>query len=231
VAITAVNKLAEATGTDGSSFTTAGTLTPQANRLYLAAVTNSASSPATVTLSGGGLTWDQVATVTVWQLRITLFRALSASPGSASALTASASSTQTGWTIIVAEFDGVSTQGTNGSGAIVQSNTNSAMSGTNGSVTLSAFEDATNNAAFAVWEHVVAENTTPETGWTELADITRTGPARGTETEWRLGEDTTPSASWATSEVWAGIAVEIRAAPSSPAGPPAGSLALLGVGV
>jgi len=218
--ISAVNKIAESTGTDGASFTTTGTLNPVANKLYLAVVTNSKTTPAIpdpVSLTGGGLTWTQVASSTHTALRLTVFRALSASPGAAATLTASAQGgvSQTGWTIIVVELDGIDTSGVNGAGAIVQSVAGDGGSALGGSLTLAAFGDPTNNAAFAAWEHQAAEATTPEAGWTELADITRTTPSRGAETEWRTGQDTTPTASWATSADWVGVAVEIKAAPGT----------------
>ena len=111
--------------TDATSYATAS-ITPTANYLVLASVTSSKSgTPDTPTLSGNSLTWvqyNQIAYDTSGTQRTTtFFRAMGASP-SAGALTADfGGATQTACVIVVDQFSGVDTSGTNGSGAIVQS--------------------------------------------------------------------------------------------------------------
>ena len=201
-----------------SSYNTAS-ITPGANRLILVAVMNSDVAPVTVpTLSGNGLTYVQVATrdydTDASPARVvTLFRAMGAAP-SAGAITIDFGGTnQNGCAWHVCEFDGVDTSGTNGSGAIVQAPTDfNDTTGTSSSVTLAAFGDATNNAAFVAKMHNRAEAATEETGWTELSDVNYINPDVGSAVAWRLGEDLSATYSWATTGRWGSIAAEIKAA-------------------
>ena len=217
-----VNKLAESTTAASGSFTTSGSLTPSANKLYLAAVVGvntagaaNASTCATPTLTGGGgLTWVQVATVlygTDTRKRITLFRAMKPSGLTSGTLTADfGGSVPPRISIIVDEFDSVDTTGTDGSGAIVQSVTaqGSASNLTGGGATLAAFADATNNLAYMAIGHDQSDSTTPEAGWTELAEIS--GSSHSQETEYKVGQDTSPSASWVQGSRYGAIAAEIK---------------------
>ena len=57
--------------------------------------------------------------------------------------------------------------------------------------------------------HSTNEATTPEGGYTELHDFNALNPAQCLEAAYKLGEDTTPSASWATARPAAIIAIEI----------------------
>jgi hypothetical protein len=80
-----------------------------------------------------------------------------------------------------------------------------------GTVSLSAAAHA-DNRPYAVFSHVENEAMTPRTDWTELDDLSGTAPVSSIETQYRGDAfETTASASWATSSVWAGIAVEIKA--------------------
>lgn len=111
--------------------TTTASWTPVANRLNLiAVVTSHATNAQTCTLSGNGLTWVSIATIQYSSnaRRITLFRALGASPsaGVTTITIAGSSNSDVGWSIW--DFTDVDTSGTNGSGAIVQSVTGAATS-------------------------------------------------------------------------------------------------------
>jgi hypothetical protein len=164
--------------------------TPSANVLVLAAIAISFASDQTVTLSGNGLTWVEVATRTfdTTLKRITLFRAMGASP-TTGALTITPNGALTGWAWGIQEFSGVDTSGTNGSGAIVQSAT---AAGTGSQVaTLAAFADAVNNATFGAIAGDTNAAPTVSAGFTELAANNGATPGRNLLTEWRLGEDTT----------------------------------------
>lgn len=212
MAITAANKVAI---NGGGSSLASGSWTPAANKLYLATVVSRfSSSPNLPTLSGTtGLTWVQVATrldATNFR-RITVFRAMKSSGLSAGTTTADfAGQAQTRVLLSIEEFDGVDTSGTDGSGAIVQSPQNGNTGGaTSASITMAAFADATNNAAFAAFTHANAEVTTNEAGWTELSDQIGSN-STCLETEWRLGQDLTATVSWSGgSAAWIGIAVEV----------------------
>src|SRR3990172_2980311 len=204
--------IAEATATDSANYTT--TATAGANgKLYLIWVWNShatAAAPVTLTHSGG-LTCVQILTTLGSNHRGTLFRALKTSGVSAGTFTATGDgTTQTGWIVIVDEFDGIDTTGTDGSGAIVQSDANSGSS-TTSTGTLAAFGDAVNNAAYmATGMAGVNEPVTEEAGYTELADLGHGTPNRHAETEYKVGEDTAPTCTWTNSTPWREVAVEVK---------------------
>ena len=197
-----------------------GSITPVANRLYLAVVASRfTSSPNIPTVTGCGATWVQVATrvdATNFR-RITVFRAMKASGLSAGAVTAAwtgPTQTQTVSLISILELDGIDITGTDGSGAVVTS----AQNGSTGtvsppvSITMTGWGDTVNNAAISCWWHGNAEVVTPKSGWTELTDQAGIS-SLSLETQFKVGQDTTPQvASWAGSAAaWGGIAVEIKA--------------------
>jgi hypothetical protein len=214
---TVTNKIAE-TGSvvsdDGSdSVTTIATLTPVPGRLYVATVQYSATSPTIDSLEGGGgLVWEEVKTLS-WQMstkRTSVFVALQTSGLTSGPLTftLTADSAQTfRYLIHVDEITNAPVvEGLNGTNAILQSESNSAASGTSLSVTLGGFTTSV-NTTFGAFGHGANEATTPGSGFTELADTPNSGVAL--ETEWKDGEDLAPSASWATSTASGGIALEV----------------------
>lgn len=206
--------------TDATSYTTAS-ITPVANRLYLLAVLNSRSGAAATvpTATGAGLTWVQVdtqefASGSPHQRRITVFRAMGS--GSAGALTVDFGGvTQSGFQAQVAEFTGVDTSGTNGSGAIVQAVKDLSTSGTSISKAMAAF-GASGNRGYAAVGHDKNESKTPRASWTELRDPAGSygSPTQNLETQWSdaAGADNTVSASWATSANAAIIGIEVAEA-------------------
>ena len=214
MAITQASLTGAANTVDASSFTTAS-ITPTANRLVIAVIYNRSgiTDPAeTPTLSGNGLTWVQITTTTAGNTRdrVTMFRAMGASPSSGAVTIDFAGNTQNACHHSIFEFAGIDTSGTNGSGAVVQSATNSGTA-TSLTVTLAAF-GSTDNGATSGFEHRANEATTPETNWTEIHDVTEINPNSNLETQWRADNDTTASASWTTLANCGGIAIEIKAA-------------------
>lgn len=224
MAVTAANLAAVSNSTNLSSYST-GSISPGANRLLIATVYNGVGSGTanTPTLTGNGLTWVQEETTVDFETggtdrdkRITSFRAMGASP-SAGAVTADfAGQTQSGCIIIVDEFDGVDTGGTNGSAAVVQSLSVGSLgsSASSGAVTLAAFGSAS-NATYGALSHVVDETSTAGSGFTKLGDVGHGAPTRSLVTEWKNSNDTSVDASWSTSAKWAGIALEIKASGGS----------------
>ncbi len=142
--------------TDATSYATAS-VSPSANALVLLWVASQhASSLNTVSsVTGNALTWVQVdtqASTSNTTRRLSLYRALGASPSAGAITIDFGANTQTACTWGVVQFTNVNTSGTNGSGAVVQSaknvdGTNSATTITN---TLSAFENAKNVHASGV---------------------------------------------------------------------------------
>ena len=218
----------DSSATDATSYTTAS-ITPTANRYIEVDVLNTkaASPPTTPTLSGNGLTYVEVASVTFDTIasplkRRTRFRSMGAAPTAGAITIDFGGVTQTGCIWSVKEFDSVDTTGTFGSGAHVQSATNSANTGTSLTVTLAAF-GSTDNATtggFGINDDVAIN---PGTGFTEIHDnVIATVPVCGQETEWRNDNDTSvdASASDAANKRWGGIASELKFAAAA-AGHPA----------
>ncbi len=204
-------------GSDGTSVVTAS-IAPGANRLVLAFIHQSrigGGTPTTPTISGGGLTWVQVITRQTsadTAHRITLWRGLSASPGSGT-VTFSFSENSAELSYHIDEFDAVDTSGTNGSGAVVQSVGNDQGSGATLTMTLAAF-GSTDNATYGVCKD---SGTSVGGGFTSLSNTANS------RSEWRADNDTTVD--FGTSGFAAGFGVEIKAAPAAAKG-----LTIRGVG-
>mgnify|MGYP000930239427 CR=1 FL=1 len=218
MAVSGSNLTVGSSATDATSYNTAS-VSPTSNNLVLVSVANSLSgTPTTPSLSGNGLTYVQVNTVVYdasgTQRRLTTFRALGASP-SAGAITISfGATTQLNCIWVVDQFSGVDTSGTNGSGAVVQSATNSATSAPSAlTVTLAAFGSA-NNATYGSFSWNDNANTaTPGTGFSELNEHQQATEQISIQSQWRADNDTSVDVSLtgATGEI-GGIAVEIKAA-------------------
>ena len=200
--------------TNASSYATAS-IAPSANKLILAAVSvrKGTATASTPTLTGCGLTWVQVATVinSTNVVRLTLFRAMSASPSSGAVTIDLGGVTHNHCLWSICEFGSVDTSGTNGSGAVVQSvtKTQNAINSITG--TLAAFGSA-NNATYGAFNHDNNEATTHGSGFTDIHDVINS-ENETLFTERNLANDTTVDASWATSGNGMVIAVEIKDAP------------------
>ncbi len=199
-------------------------IAPGPNALITVAVLghNSTSAPPSPALSGGGMSaWTVVSSVTLDAVgaphkRLTIYRALSASPGSGPlTITWSASVSNCQW--IVSQWDNVDPSGTNGAGAVVQSGFASGDA-TNGlTVSLAAFADPGDVAygAFAVNKNALAVSA--GSGFTEIAQQpSAESPNADLQAEWATN-DNTIDASW-TSLNAAGIGVEIKSAGGSGGG-------------
>ena len=195
--------------TPATSFATAS-ISPGGSRLILAWVAN-VSQPeqgSTPTLTGNGITWVQVATVSLLSgtttYRTTLFRGMVASPTTGAVTIDFGVDTQAVCAWAIGEWTGVDTSGTNGSGAIVQSGTvSNAAANTGMTVSLAAFGHPLNGVAYGA-----NLDLTIEAGYTLLYNE---GPPYGVGTEYQHAADTTPSATWASQALTCAVAAEIRA--------------------
>ncbi len=199
-------------------FTTAS-IAPAANALVTVAVAthNSTSAAPAPTLTGGGMaSWEVVATVTydtvgLPRKRVTIFRAMSPSPGSGP-ITITSSVTLSNCQWIVSQWSGVETGGTNGSGAIVQTGTNAADTVTTLATSLAAFGSGANVAygVFGVNSNVVA--VTPGAGFTEIDEQPSSeSTSADLFAEWAVNRPWI-NATWAKKNA-AALGVEIKAAP------------------
>lgn len=206
-AITATGLTSGSDTTDATSYATAS-ISPTGNNLILACV-NSRRASGTVTdatASGNGITWVKVASIAFGVNKLIIFRGMVASP-SADAITFSFSETQTqcNWQII--EFANVDTSGTNGSGAVVQSVTNTGGSNTASTVTLAAL-NASTSMGFAFQEQN-SNQIVPDGSIVEIYDVQSAEEARRTESMYQLNQ-TILSATWSGAAFWSIIGVEIK---------------------
>src|ERR1051325_3415385 len=163
-------------------YTTAA-ITPAPNALVTVAVlTHQSSSAAPApTLSGGGMAaWDVVATTTFNGAtpldRVTIFRAMSAAPGSGPiAITSSVTVSNCQW--IVSQWNGVETSGSNGSGAIGQLGATSGAAVNGLTVTLGSFADPA-DVAYGVFG--IASRTPAATAGSGFARIDEQPSGEGT---------------------------------------------------
>ena len=216
--ITAANVTSGADDNAGSatSFNTAS-YAFQNNKLYMvSAFLRAGSAVALSSVTGGGLTWVLALEQAIGggTFYIATFRALVTSGATTGALTLNTSIAPTSIKWIVDELSGVDTTGTNGSGAIVQSDADSGNA-TTASMVLAAFADATNNAVYAAVGHAANEAATVDAsgGYTKLAEeLSAVTPATAIATEFRLAEDTTVTMTWTTAAQFRSTAFEIKAA-------------------
>lgn len=208
-------------GTDNSSFPTASH-TPPTSGVIAAAVFNRIANPGNVpTLSGWGITWTQVATLSVdpgAAHRITWFLA-DATGATTGAVTADfAGETQLSCDIsfihITASLDisgGVLA-------AVVQAPPTNGT-GTGGTITFAAAGHA-DNRPIAAWFHQANEATTEDANWVAADDLAGTGPARDIHTGYDDNGFTNPTVSWATSSAYIGLGLELKAQVATPLAPP-----------
>jgi hypothetical protein len=196
-------------------YTTAA-IAPGLNTLVTVAVLNHRSYGAiSPTISGGGMSvWEQVASVDFDTLglplrRMTIFRAMSPSPGNGPiTITFSGNVSNCQW--IVSQWAGVETGGVNGAGAIVQAGSNRANAVNGLTVTLGAFGNANNVAygVFGVNKNVPA--ITPGAGFTKIDEQpSRESTPGDLFAEWTTN-NTAISATW-TNLRGGALGVEIKA--------------------
>ena len=201
---------------------TTASISPAANALVTVAVLehNSSSAPPVPTLSGGGMSaWTQVASVTfdngaLPHRRLTIFRAMSAAPGSGP-ITITSSVTLSNCQWIVSQWVGVATSGLNGADAIGQTGAlqGDAVSGL--TVPLTAFANPNNvgYGAFGVASNAAA--VTPGAGFTAIGQQpSGEGTAGDLAAEWATNLNSI-AATWSSLN-GAALGVEIRAGNSGP---------------
>ncbi len=200
---------------------TTASIAPTANALVTIAVLGHQSSAASAspTVTGGGMSaWVEVATITFNTVgtplkRMSIFRAMSTSPGSGP-ITITFPTTESNGTWIVSQWTGVNTTGTNGSGAIGQIATPNRLDAvTSISATLAALGGPNNVAYGVVGTNGSAVGINPGGSFTEISEQK---PAEGTNAILEslfAANQTVPSASWTGAFSAAILAVEIKVGP------------------
>lgn len=205
------NLTKNSTFTQASSYATAS-IAPTANNLQLLVVISNALSGTTntPTATGAGLTWTQVLSFPNSDSptqRMTVFRALSASPSSGAVTVDFGGQNQNHFTHTIDQFSRVDVSGTNGSGAIVQSNTKEQTGSSSPSLTLSAFANA-NNAVYGAIFQNGSVTFTHGSNFTELAS---TLAAYSVESQWANNPQTTIDWTLGNTNKLEMIAIEIGA--------------------
>lgn len=224
----AVTQTLLTSGTNGvnSDLYTTASISPAPNALVLLAVMGHRSygaNPSPIVTGGGMTTWEVVATVTFDPVgtplkRLTLYRAMSASPGSGP-ITIDFDGAVSNAQWIVTQWEGADVTGANGAGAVVQSGAIGADAVSGLEVALAPFASANSIAygVFGVRSSVVA--VAPGSGFTEITEHpSAESPPSSLQAEWALN-DNTVDASWVNLN-GAGLAVEIRAGEPAPPPPP-----------
>ena len=198
---------------------TTQSISPGANQLILAWVASTATpNPGYPALSGNGLTWVGVSTAV--GNRISLFRAMGASPTAGPVTIDFGSSTQKSIAWSIVGFSGVDTSGTNGSGAVRQpASAFNAAAGPSGlTITLvSAIGSGNATAGGFQNDGAPAASISSGAGYTAFSEVYLSGPLSDLRTEWRADGNRVVDAVQSGSFPMAGTAVEIRAAGAPPA--------------
>lgn len=226
MAIVGTHEDSEGGSGDLEGFTTAFSISPAADELWLVSVkirNPTGDWTDDPTLTGGGMSaW----TLTTKCLRrgqstfqVFVFRATDASPGSGT-LTFDGPGTDDFdvWSIIADSFTGTALTGTNGADAIVQTQDETTFSGNVVTATYdSGFESG--SAGYAAFAYDGGGVTTdPKSGWTELGEEPVSGQL-GHETQWIDGSDTTAEADFGAAAFNGhGVAIELAAAAAAAGG-------------
>ena len=196
--------------------TTTASIAPAPNTLVTIAVLSHRST-ATISpiVTGGGMpSWDLVASVDFDTLelphrRLTIYRAMSASPGSGP-ITFKFTNQVSNLEWIISQWAGVETSGVNGAGAIVQTGSARANAVNGLGVALAPFGNSANVALGAFGVNSQAAVITPAAGFTEIDEQPANEGTRGDlQTEWAVNRPTI-GATWSNLKGGA-LGIEIRA--------------------
>jgi hypothetical protein len=206
------------TGVDASSFST-GSWTANASALHVLflGVERNSATPATPTVTHDGITATEITSLVVTTVgtdrrKIWIFAWVSAASPAAAILTADFGASHIG-----CEADLIRVDGSDVANGLVQTfvqtpNTGSDLTGTSGSITLSAAGDS-NNRPICAFTHAFNENQVPRASWTEVTEVQHANPTTAFAGQFRSDAfETTASTTWTTSSAYGGIAAEIKVA-------------------
>lgn len=200
-----------ANGSALNSYPTAS-VSPGANNLILVTVSSAraAGTIATPTVTGASMTWVQILSQgdagAGSQRRITMFRGMSASPGSGALTLDFGGQSQDRAYYAVEQVTGTDTSGTNGSGAIVQS-AGATNTGTQTGITVTLAAITSGNATYGGVRKGTANTPAVGSGFTQLAASSATGFFN---TEYQIGTDNTVDWTWGSESAAGTVAVAIE---------------------
>jgi hypothetical protein len=196
--------------------TTTASIAPAPNTLVTITLLSHRST-ATISpiVTGGGMaSWDLVASVDFDTLalphrRLTIYRAMSANPGSGP-ITFKFTNQVSNLEWIVSQWDGVETSGVNGAGAIVQTGSDRANSVNGLTVGLAPFQNPANVALGAFGVNSQTAVITPAAGFAEIDEEPANEGTRGDlQTQWAVNQPAV-GATWTFLKGGA-LGVEIKA--------------------
>jgi hypothetical protein len=198
--------------TSGTSFVTPSWTPPSAGLIVLDVCSEQASGfPSAPTVTGNSITWVQIATITFASTRrLTRYGANAAgSAAGATTIGTFGGSNQLSCRASFYAVDG--TDVANGvAQTFVQSPTGNGT-GTSGSITLAAGSNSRNRPIAAFHHLGDNEAKTARASWTALDDL-HNFSSMSLATQYRSDAfETTASATWTTSAIWAGISSELKA--------------------
>lgn len=207
--ITAALGLQEADTGPADPEVTTDSLDVTSGRVYVCFVLTSTDSTTVSSVTGCNMTWTQRALATrAGACNLYMFTAVADGSATDGALTIDKSAAGTGQITIVVELSGVDT-----ADPFVQyADDASSTSGTESTLTLASFDDATNNAVVFAAAHTTDEAQSSPAGYSEYGDTGHGSPARRLSAYANVGEDTSPNVQWATSTHWVTVGLEARAA-------------------
>lgn len=206
--LTAINLTHGGTLTQATSYNT-NSITPSANNLIILSVESlfSSGTPNTPTVTGASMTWVQVATSVLNHTRITVFRSMSSSPGSGALTIDFGGQTQHDINYSIDSISGCDTSGSNGSGAIVQSPTNTSTA-TSGSLGMANLQNPNNLVYGALGLEAGGLIISPGSGWTQL--FSNANGSSSAETQYAINKTSITWTWGGTSQNFAAIGVEIK---------------------
>lgn len=232
MAITVSHKT-DGTDSDTSASSTTASVAFLNNRLYTVCVACYLDVVDVTSITGGGITWVRIVGLPSGDSSgdtLFMYRGLVTSGATTGTLTINYSSGPGNAMWSVDEWLGMDTTGTNGSGAIVQSNSQTGF-GTIAGVGLSAFGDATNVAlgCFCKPNNAAFTPDSSNGGYAELVDRTDGASENRLQVEWNTGSDTSITASTVNSTDYCALAAEIKNVVTIPPATPAVQTIITGV--
>lgn len=193
---------------------TTESISPAANKLItLMIATRSNTSdpdPVVPSVSGCGLTWEAVVSeMNAAKIRVSIFRALGASP-TAGALTINFTTNVVAGAWEILQWSGTNVSGTNGSGAIAQSaGAHIDVADNSLSIPLSPAVSEADTLYAAVYANRLID-ISPDSGWTEVAEIDITSKSNTVATQEHVGSDVSATFGFSASTTGAAVAIEVK---------------------
>lgn len=197
--------------TDQSNYTGSVWTPPTAGVIAACVATRIANPGNTPTLQGNGISYTQVANLSVdpgASHRLTWFLGDAAGSSAGVPVVDYAGQTQLMCAISFISAEGVDISG--GLEAAVVQTSSVSGSSTGGTLSFLAAGHA-DNRPLAAWFHQANEVTGPDGGWTEADDFSGSGPTRGFETQYKTDGMADNASTWVTSSPFVGLGFELKA--------------------